>query len=159
MRIVLVLDGLLKLRKDGAHTVDGIGGEPLFVRIFHAEGHAIDLRPAVVVSIRTLPWSVVHIEGDENAAFVAHIDTVFVLLHLLRKLIDTTIVAVDEELDIAGVIGEGQPQPLSRLEDKGIHHVGNITVIGQQHPALGFRKAQHFMLLKKFEAQGLLVIP
>ena len=128
--IILTLDGLLQLCQLRAHRVNGVMGEALVVGILHADGHAIDLRREVVAGVGTLRGAVVHVERDEYAALVADGHPVLVLLHLLRQLVEALVVAVQEQLDVAGVVGVGQSQVAAHLERKGVHQVGHVAVVG-----------------------------
>ena len=157
--IVFRLDGLLQLGEDGAHRVDGVRRGIFVLGVLNGSGHAIHLGPEIVVGLRTLVGTVVNIECQQDATLVAHVHTVLALLHLLGKLVDTTIVAIDKHLHVARMVGERQAQPLSRLEDKSVHQVGHVAIVGQQHPVLRLRQAQQLMLLVQLQAQRLLIVP
>ena len=157
--VVLCLDGLLELGKLSLHRVHGVCSCIFVFRIFHGCRHAVDLRIEVVVGIRAFARAVVDVECKQDATLVADVDTVLALLHLLSELVDATIVAIDEHLDIAGMIRKRQAKPLSHLKNKGVHEVGDVAVVGQQHPALRLVESKQLVLLVKFDAIRLLVVP
>ena len=48
---------------------------------------------------------------------------------------------------------------MAHLEDEGVHHVGHVAIVGQQHPALGLVQSQQLVLGVEFDAIRFLVIP
>ena len=90
---------------------------------------------------------------------VAHGHTVLVLLNLLCQLINPFVIAIQEEFHVAGMVCIGKPQGTSHFEDKGVHHVGDIAVVGQQHPTLRLFQSQQFMLSVELYTVRLFVIP
>ena len=128
--IVLVLDGLLKLGKLCPHGVNSVGCGEFILRKFYCRWHSIDLRIEVVIGIGTLARAVVHVQGEQDAPLIADVDAVLALLNLLCQLIDTTIFAVQIELHVASMVGEGQTKPLACLKDVRVHQIGHVTIVG-----------------------------
>ena len=134
----MVQDGVLQSAQRHPRVGSECGGRGIVggFGTLHAHGKTIYLRPEIVGGFGCLRRTVVHVEREQPALFAVDIHTVLALLHLLGQLVQPFVVAIDSHLHIAAVVGEGHAQACSHLEDKGVHKVGRVAVVGQQHPVL-----------------------
>ena len=99
------------------------------------------------------------VEGKEYAPFIIYINTILTLLNLLSELVKTYILAIEEHLSIACVVGIGHTQPVASLKNEGIHEIGDIAVVGQQHPVAVATHTQERRRLVELDAVGFLIVP
>ena len=104
--------------------------------ILHGRGHVEHLGPEIVRRVRFVGRAVIDVQGQENALVRIQFHPVVAFLHLLGNHIQAHLLSVQGDGGVTDVIGMRKSQLIRQVETHQVHHVGDVPVIGQQHPVL-----------------------
>ena len=129
---VAVPDGALQEGEFLLDTVPvGLGG---IFGVLHGRGHPVDIGIEVVRGAGPVVRSVVDVQGQQDSLLRVQFHPVTALFHLFGDHIQAQVLPVQGDGGVPGVIGIGKSQSMSQIESHEIHHVGDVPVVGQQHP-------------------------